>query len=71
VIYKIGPRAQAVAGLLKRRNLARRAWMVCYAEQGDKERVITGLDELPEGRIGYMSTVIVPVRRRGWSAEGS
>jgi hypothetical protein len=45
--------------------------MVCYAEQGDKERVITGLDELPEGRIGYMSTVIVLVRRRGWSVEGS
>ena len=71
VIYKIGPRAGAVAELLKRRNLARRALMVCYAEQGDKERVITGLDELPKGRNGYMSTVIVPVRRRGWSAEGS
>jgi precorrin-2/cobalt-factor-2 C20-methyltransferase len=68
VIYKIGRRAQALAELLKRRNLARQAFLVCYAGQGEKERVIAGLDELPEGRLGYMSTVIVPVRRRGWSA---
>lgn len=69
VVYKIGPRARALVELLKRRNLASRACMICYAEQGEKERVIRGLDELPEGRFGYMSTVIVPVGRRGWRAE--
>lgn len=69
VVYKIGPRARALADLLKRRGLASRACMVCYAEQDGKEKVILGLDELPEGRLGYMSTVIVPVGRRGWREE--
>ncbi len=69
VIYKIGPRARAVVELLKRHNLASRACMVCYAEQGDKERVIVGLDDVPEGRFGYMSTVIVQVGRRRWNSE--
>lgn len=69
VIYKIGPRVRALVDLLKRRNLASQACMICYAEQGDKERVILGLDGLPEGRLGYMSTVIVPVGRRGWRSE--
>lgn len=69
VIYKIGSRARALVDVLERRGLASRACMICYAEQGDRERVILGLDELPEGRFGYMSTVIVPVRRRHWSSE--
>jgi precorrin-2/cobalt-factor-2 C20-methyltransferase len=69
VIYKIGPRARALVELLKRRNLAGHACMVCYAEQGNKERVIFGLDELPEERLGYMSTIIVPVGRRRWNSE--
>lgn len=68
VLYKIGPRALALVELLRRRGLAGRACMVCYAEQGEKERVLVGLDELPEGRLGYMSTVIVAVGRRGWRA---
>lgn len=71
VIYKIGARLREVAGLLRRRNLAGQSFLVCYAEQGEKERIIAGLDELPEGRLGYMSTVIVPLRRRGWSEPRS
>lgn len=68
VIYKIGARLREVAELLRRRNLARQAFLVCYAGQGGKQRVIAGLDDLPEGQLGYLSTVIVPVRRRGWNA---
>lgn len=69
VIYKIGARVREVAELLRRRNLAGQAFLVCYAEQGGKQCVIAGLDDLPEGPLGYLSTVIVPVRRRGWNAE--
>lgn len=69
VLYKVGPRARALRDLLVRRNLAQHAFMVCYAEQGDKEVVVASLESLPEGRLGYLSTVIVHVGRREWSRE--
>jgi len=69
VLYKVGPRARALRDLLARRNLAQHAFMVCYAEQGDKEVVVSGLESLPEGRLGYLSTVIVHVGRREWRGE--
>jgi precorrin-2/cobalt-factor-2 C20-methyltransferase len=69
VLYKVGPRARALRDLLAQRNLAQHAFMVCYAEQGDKEVVVSGLESLPEGRLGYLSTVIVRVGRREWSQE--
>jgi precorrin-2/cobalt-factor-2 C20-methyltransferase len=71
VLYKVGPRAHALRDLLARRNLAQHAFMVCHAEQGGKEVVVDGLESLPEGRLGYLSTVIVHVGRREWSREAT
>ena len=69
VLYKIGARLGPLADLLRRRGLARHAVLVCHAEQGGRQRVFFGLDPPPEEPLGYLSTVIVPVRRRGWSLD--
>ncbi len=65
VIYKIGNRIDAVIDLLRRRELLTNTSLVCYAEQPG-EQVFHSLEEISDGRIGYMSVMIVRIGHRGW-----
>jgi precorrin-2/cobalt-factor-2 C20-methyltransferase len=47
-------------------GLLDRARLVCYVEQEGREVIINRLtDDLPDA-MGYMSTVIVQLGRKGW-----
>ena len=65
VIYKIGARIEALVKLLRRHGLAKKARLVCYAEQS-REQVFRDLDEVQGERLGYMSTMIVHIGHRTW-----
>jgi precorrin-2/cobalt-factor-2 C20-methyltransferase len=66
VLYKVGPRLKALTDLLAQQGLLDRARLVCHVEQEGHEVIINRLtDDLPEA-MGYMSTVIVQLGRKGW-----
>lgn len=67
VLYKVGRRLKALAELLERRGLARKAQLVCHAGQKGKETILRGLSSVSDEKSGYMSTVIVPIGSRSWS----
>jgi precorrin-2/cobalt-factor-2 C20-methyltransferase len=66
LLYKVGPRLQALAALLARHGLAGEARLVCHAGQGEREVVLRDLAGPLEESYGYMSTVIVHIGRRAW-----
>lgn len=66
VLYKVGPRLKALTQLLAQQGLLDRARLVCHVEQEGREVIINRLaNDLPE-EMGYMSTVIVQLGRKGW-----
>jgi precorrin-2/cobalt-factor-2 C20-methyltransferase len=66
VLYKVGPRLKALTQLLAQQGLLERARLVCHVEQEGREVIINRLtNDLPEA-MGYMSTVIVQLGRKGW-----
>ncbi|MDY0300238.1 MAG: precorrin-2 C(20)-methyltransferase [Trichlorobacter sp.] len=66
VLYKVGPRLKALTGLLAQKGLLDRARLVCHVEQEGREVIVSRLtDDLPDA-MGYMSTVIVQLGRKGW-----
>lgn len=69
-LYKVGPRLKQLAAMLRQHNLAAQAHLVAHACQSGKEMVLHGLDRLASEKIGYMSTVIVPVGHRSWTHTG-
>jgi precorrin-2/cobalt-factor-2 C20-methyltransferase len=67
-LYKVGPRLKQLSSMLGRHNLASRSHLVCHASQEGKETVLRGLDSISDDKAGYMSTVIVPMGHRSWTA---
>jgi precorrin-2/cobalt-factor-2 C20-methyltransferase len=67
VLYKVGSRLKQLTALLEEQNLAAQSDLVCHASQPGEETVLRGLDSACDAKVGYMSTVIVPVGHRRWA----
>jgi precorrin-2/cobalt-factor-2 C20-methyltransferase len=67
VLYKVGPRLKQLEAMLEEHKLAAESDLVCHASQPEKETILRGLDAGCDTKVGYMSTVIVPVGRRRWA----
>lgn len=67
VLYKVGPRLPALVELLGARGLLDRARLACRAEQGEGEIYLKDLTTPPAREVGYMSTVIIHLGRKGWA----
>jgi precorrin-2/cobalt-factor-2 C20-methyltransferase len=66
VLYKVGPRIDALCALLEQKGKAQDARLVCYAEDAVRQYTTRSLRQAQNDTPGYMSTVIVHLNRCGW-----
>lgn len=67
ILYKVAKCISGLKALLKRRGLLDSARLACYVEQPAKEMLIADLNALPESEQGYLSTMLIRIRERGWN----
>jgi len=67
VLYKVGPRLKPLLQLLECKGLLEHASLVCHAEQGPGEMVLSPLTKDAPEAAGYMSVVIIRIGRRAWA----
>lgn len=66
IVYKVAKCLPELKSLLKQRGLMGSARLACYVEQLGKELLIADLNSLPESARGYLSTMLIRIRERGW-----
>lgn len=66
VLYKVGPRINALCELLERNGKQQGARLVCYAEDSVRQYTTRSIRKALDDRPGYMSTVIVHLDRCRW-----
>lgn len=67
VLYKAGQRIDALCALLEQKGYGESARLVCYAEDSTRQYTTRTLRNAVGGKHGYMSTVIVHLKRAGWN----
>lgn len=69
VLYKAAKHLKKLADLLERKKLLDSAFLVCYAEQGEKERIFRDIKKAADENSGYMSTMFIRVSNKKWMTE--